>query len=540
NRTWLAFSFQQDRKEAELRLTLALESMEVAKPEPPKKKLTTFLTLLTLVTCMGSVVWGYNLWLVNDPVTRKQYFHNLTTQIVEKSRDTPMHPALFVFTVAAYLLGCLLGSLLFGPLGDKYGRKAALMVNDVFTIVSSVTLAVSKSFNAHGFYALARFLTGVSSGILSCAIPIYLGEISPTNLRGGITIVYIFFVSLGVMVCQVLGGREFLGNPKGFPFLQSIPGIISLLQLFLLLPFPESPRYLLIQKEDEQGARQALQKLRGQDDVENEMEELREEDQYEKEEKGMTILKLLFSPRQRWQVVCVVTLIATQQCSGVNAVRMISQALEDSASGQILMLTYYYGDKVFLAMMVNESTARYLSASGTFLLLFGQILSIYTIDSWGRRSLLLIGFGICIVSCILLTMSLELQDTIPWTTYVSSFLMFIFLTGFVLGPNSIPHLMIVELFLQSSRASAIAIGSFVQWFLILCLFLLYFLLEKPIGPYSFLICLPFTVAGFYYALKAAPETKKKTILDIRKLLEAFLARKYLNEKPKATKKPEQR
>ncbi|KAJ6653445.1 hypothetical protein lerEdw1_009198 [Lerista edwardsae] len=257
----------------------------------------------------------------------KQYFHNLTTQVVEKSRDTLMHPALFVFTVAAYLLGCLLGSLLFAPLADKYGRKAALMVNDVFTIVTTVIVAVSKSFNAHGFYALARFLTGVGTGIFSCAIPIYLGEISPANLRGGITIVNIFFVSLGVMVSQILGGREFLGNRQGLPFLRSIPGIISLFQFFLLHPFPESPGYLLILKRNENGARQALRKLRNQNDVEDEIEDLREEDQYEKKEKGMTILTLLLSHRQRWQVVCVVSLIATQQFSGINAVRMISQAL---------------------------------------------------------------------------------------------------------------------------------------------------------------------------------------------------------------------
>ncbi|KAJ6653446.1 hypothetical protein lerEdw1_009199, partial [Lerista edwardsae] len=94
----------------------------------------------------------------------KNYFHNLTAQLVEKSRNAQLPPALLAFIVSAYLLGSLLGCILFAPLADKYGRKAALMVNDVFTIVPTVVLVVSKAFNANGFYAFARFLTGLGAG----------------------------------------------------------------------------------------------------------------------------------------------------------------------------------------------------------------------------------------------------------------------------------------------------------------------------------------------------------------------------------------
>lgn len=55
--------------------------------------------------------------------------------------------------------------------------------------------------------------------------------------------------------------------------------------------------------------------------------------------------------------------------------------------------------------------------------------------------------------------------------------------------------------------------------------------------------MPFCIAGFVYSLKFAPETKKKTFLEIRKLLELFLSQNYVTEPPvvkKQAKKGERR
>ncbi|KAJ6653448.1 hypothetical protein lerEdw1_009201 [Lerista edwardsae] len=445
-----------------------------------------------------------------------QNFYNFSQVVEKKSRDSEMHPALLVVTVGAFLVGNLLGSLLFAPLADKYGRKRALLVDDLVSIASTTILAVSKYYNVHGFYALALFLIGTCTGVFFCAIPIYLGEISPANLRGGLTSVAFLFIGIGMLLCQVLGGRGALGNSKGLPFLMSIPGILASFQLFLLLPFPESPRYLLIQKRNEEGARQALQKLRGQDDVEDEIEDLRQEDAYEKKEKGMTVLKLLRSTHLRWQLVCVFALLVAQQFSGVNA-------------------AYYYSDEIFKSMDISEQNRRYASALLTFLSLLVHGLSVYLVDTWGRRPLLLCGVGACIVACVLITMSLELQAVVCWMTYVTCFLQFVFICGIACGPNSIPYLMLTELFLQSSRASAYAVGGFCQWFLILFVGFSFALIQKHISSYSFFIFLPFSIGSFYFILKVVPETKRKGFLEIRKLLEIYLATK---QKPAAKKKPQ--
>ncbi|XP_066469214.1 solute carrier family 2, facilitated glucose transporter member 5-like [Tiliqua scincoides] len=300
--------------------------------------------------------------LVLDPAQQKlkQYLSNLSIQVVDKERqDEEIHPSLLIFTVAAFLLGCVFGSVLIGPLADKCGSDRLVSVGQVRWHSSGAVVSKQRLEDGHQHCAVHiadNHFAAAESCIFSSAVPLFLGEISPTNLRGGIATLPWLAISVGMVMSQLLGGPEVLGTKKGLPFLQSIPAIIAFFQFFLLLLFPESPRYLLIQRRDEEGARQALQKLRGQDDVEDEIEELRQEDLYEQEEKEMTILKLLCSPHLRWQLICVITLFMTQQFSGITA-------------------AYYYAEKVFRSMKVEKNNLRYSSALLTFCSLFGHGLS---------------------------------------------------------------------------------------------------------------------------------------------------------------------
>ncbi|NWJ11982.1 GTR5 protein, partial [Crypturellus undulatus] len=106
----------------------------------------------------------------------------------------------------------------------------------------------------------------------------------------------------------------------GWPVLLGLTGIPSLMQLLILPFFPESPRYLLIQKGNEEQARQALQRLRGWDDVDNEIEEMRQEDRSEKEEGQISVFSLFTSRGLRWQLISIIVMMMGQQLSGINAV----------------------------------------------------------------------------------------------------------------------------------------------------------------------------------------------------------------------------
>ncbi|XP_033012006.1 solute carrier family 2, facilitated glucose transporter member 5-like [Lacerta agilis] len=97
---------------------------------------------------------------------------------------------------------------------------------------------------------------------------------------------------------------------------------MPLLQIFLLPLLPESPRYLFIQKEDENSAIKVLKKLRDTDDVGDEIEELQLEDIIEKDEKNMDSLKLMMTPSLKWQVIRIIVLMGGEQLDGLNVTVM--------------------------------------------------------------------------------------------------------------------------------------------------------------------------------------------------------------------------
>jgi SP family facilitated glucose transporter-like MFS transporter 1 len=83
----------------------------------------------------------------------------------------------------------------------------------------------------------------------------YISEIAPLTLRGGLGTINQLAVTVGLLISQILGVEGLLGTDAGWPYLLGIAVFPSVFQM-ILLPFcPESPRYLLITKQQESAAR---------------------------------------------------------------------------------------------------------------------------------------------------------------------------------------------------------------------------------------------------------------------------------------------
>nr|XP_034980319.1 solute carrier family 2, facilitated glucose transporter member 5-like [Zootoca vivipara] len=382
-----------------------------------KGELSVVLILVTVASCLISVQHGYNLWVLRNTIGLLPSFYNMT-----RPGEADFQITLVSITMTMF------------PLGASFATIPA---------VSSLT-SYSKEFG---------------KGICFCVGPLYLGEISPRSLRGGIIMTHHLFYLFGFLVAQILCLQEVLGTGKGFPTLIKLFGVMPLLQLPLLPFLPESPRYLLIQKKDEESSRQALKKLRNRNYVEDEIEELHQEDIVEKSEKNMKPLKLLYSKKLRRQVIAIIVLMVGQQFDG----------------NSVILVAYYKG----------------------------------------CRFLLLIGFGVSSFICVLLTVAMEMQSAVPEMRYFSVILIYIFLFAHVIGPGPLPIVLVVELFLQSSRSSATVIAQVLHWllFFIVALILLY--IEIHIGPYSLIFFCPFGFAIFIYIFKFIPETRNRTFVEIR-------------------------
>ncbi|XP_026723128.1 solute carrier family 2, facilitated glucose transporter member 5-like [Athene cunicularia] len=469
--------------------------------EGSKGKMTPTLLLVSLICGFGSsFLCGYNLSMISSAAWFMQDFYNKT---YFKRNGVPVgrsfQTLLWSLTVSMYPLGGSFGSLMVWPLVNNCGRKGTLLINNIFSITAALLMGTSELAETFEVMIFSRFVMGIFAGLASNVVPMFLGEVSPKNLRGAIGIVPQVFVTAGILVAQIFGLNVILGNAEGWPLLLGLTVIPTLIQA-LTLPFlPESPRYLLIQKGHGEQARRALQKLRGCNDVSEEIEEMQQEYWSEKEEGHLSALSLCTFRGLRWQLLSIVVMMMGQQLSGVNVV-------------------FYYADRIFQSAGVESSNVQYVTVLIGAVNVIVTLLAVLIVESLGRKILLLAGFGLCSVSCAMLTLALSLQATVSWMSHLSIVCVIIYITGHAIGASPIPPVVISEMFLQSSRPAAFMVGGLVHWLCNFTVGLVFLYMEAGLGPYSFLIFSAFCVATAIYIFFVVPETKNKTFTQINRMM----------------------
>ncbi|XP_058160718.1 solute carrier family 2, facilitated glucose transporter member 7 [Dasypus novemcinctus] len=477
------------------------------------QRLQPTLVLATLSAAFGSAFqYGYNIAVVNTPHKVLKSFYNET--YVER-HGTPMGARLTLLlwscTVSMFPLGGLLGSLVVGLMVDKCGRKGTLLVNSVFAIIPAVLMGVSKVAKAFELIIFSRVLLGVCAGISYSALPMYLGELAPKHLRGMLGTMTEVFVIVGVFLAQIFSLQAILGNPTGWPVLLAITGIPALLQLLSLPFFPESPRYTLIQKGNEAAARQALQRLRGGAHLEEEVEEMRLEHQAEEAEGRLSVLNLLTFRGLRWQLLSIIVLMGGQQLSGINAIN-------------------YYADTIYTAAGVAATHSQYVSVGAGVVNVVMTVVSAGIVELLGRRLLLLIGYGICGSACLVLTLALLFQSTVPELSYLGVICVFAYIAGHSIGPSPVPSVVRTEIFLQSSRPAALTVDGAVHWLTNFLVGLVFPSVQEAIGPYCFIIFAGICLLTAVYIYMVIPETKGQTFVEINRVFAKRNGLEFLPEK----------
>ncbi len=66
---------------------------------------------------------------------------------------------------------------------------------------------------------MSRPVNVYTIGLNTSLVPMYISEIAPLNLRGGLGTVNQLGVTIGILFSQVLGIEEILGTEDGWPVL---------------------------------------------------------------------------------------------------------------------------------------------------------------------------------------------------------------------------------------------------------------------------------------------------------------------------------
>lgn len=282
-----------------------------------------------------------------------------------------------------------------------------------------------------------------------------------------------------------------MGTEALWPLLLGFTIVPAVLQCVALLFCPESPRFLLINKMEEEKAQTVLQKLRGTQDVSQDISEMKEESAKMSQEKKATVLELFRSPNYRQPIIISITLQLSQQLSGINAV-------------------FYYSTGIFERAGITQPVYATIGA-GVVNTVF-TVVSLFLVERAGRRTLHLVGLGGMAVCAAVMTIALALKE--KWIRYISIVATFGFVALFEIGPGPIPWFIVAELFSQGPRPAAMAVAGCSNWTSNFLVGMLFPYAEKLCGPYVFLIFLVFLLIFFIFTYFKVPETKGRTFEDI--------------------------
>ncbi|XP_064457955.1 glucose transporter type 1-like isoform X2 [Ornithodoros turicata] len=461
--------------------------------------LTCMLVLAIFASVLGMFQFGYNLGVINSPrkiledFISSVYQERTGYQISKNFKDW-----LWAITVSIFAIGGMVGGISGSMIANRFGRKGGLLINNILGILGGSLMGFSNASRSIELLIFGRLIIGINCGLNTALVPMYLLEISPVPLRGGLGTVSQVGVTVGMLLSQILGIQVILGTAEGWPYLLAIAVIPAILQLVLLPLCPESPRYLLISKQQESLARGALQKLRCSSLVEDDIEEMKTEEQAQQQESKITMMQVMSNKSLQLPLLIGVMMHLSQQLSGINAV-------------------FYYSVRLFEAAGLSENMSKYANIGVGVVMVIMTLVSIPLMDRAGRRTLHLYGLGGMFIFSIFITISLLVKFLYQWITYMSVVSTLCFVVFFAIGPGTIPWMLTAELFSQGPRPAAMSIGVLVNWSANFFVSLIFPPMQEELGNYSFL---PFTaLLGLFWTFtyKKVPETKNKTFEEISAL-----------------------
>ena len=394
-------------------------------------------------------------------------------------------------------IGGLFGALLAGFVADTVGRTKSMMLNFFPFLVGCILMATAPN---QYLLVVGRIIMGFGVGIGSGLTNIFLSEIAPISIRGGVGMLYGVVLTAGTLTSYLLSMPQVFGSSSfGWRLFFAAPILPALYQTVVLFFCPESPRYLAFNKQDVVAARQALARYR---QVLTEDEAVSLNPKESDSVRVLSFKELLSDPGHRLALVIGMGLHAAQQLSAINAVLSYTPEIFGEANvGSPVIATIATGG-------VNVLTAA-VAAPLT--------------DKLGRRLIMLVGLLLMTVAycCLAITQSCTSAWGCggEWTEYLAVVSVFLFIIGFAGGAGSIPWLMVSELFVVEARGKASSICVGVNWMCSLVILLTYDTVRSNIHPHTFFLYMTICLVSLVFVFLFMPETRLKSVNKIRRELQ---------------------
>jgi SP family sugar porter-like MFS transporter len=451
-----------------------------------------YLLFLAFVSAMGGLLFGYD-WVV---IGGAKPFYELFFNITEV-------PTLQGWAMSSALIGCVAGAMVSGVVADKIGRKKPLIMAAVLFTISALGTGFADTYTPFIVY---RLIGGLGIGLASTLSPMYIAEIAPAKFRGRFVAINQLTIVIGILAAQIVNlwiaepisdtvtSEQILSSWNGQTgwrimfWAELVPAGLFFIFMFFI---PESPRFL-VKVENEAKASTILRKIGGTDYAISELLCVKNSFQ-ESVKKTITKSKSeILSPKVLPIMIIGVVLAVFQQWCGINIIFNYADEIFRSAG-------YSVGDMLFNIVI-----------TGSVNLIF-TFLAMRTVDSWGRRKLMLLGsIGLAVIYALLGSAYYFEFKGLPVLVLV---IIAIAIYSMSLAP--ITWVVLSEIFPNRLRGVAMSIATFSLWVACFVLTFTFPLLNEALGSYgTFWVYSVICLFGFIFIRKRLPETKGKSLEEI--------------------------
>lgn len=450
----------------------------------------SYLLFLALVSAMGGFLFGYDWVVIGGAKPFYELFFDITSQ-----------PTLQGWAMSSALIGCILGAVISGVVADKFGRKLPLIFSAALFTISALGTGYVDSFT---LFIIYRLIGGLGIGMASTLSPMYIAEIAPAKYRGQFVAINQLTLVIGILAAQVANffiaeaipdsstPEMILASWNGQTgwrwmfWAELIPAILFFILMFIV---PKSPRFLVKINETET-AKNVLAKIGGEAYAQEELNSVK----LTLVESGKAKVNIadLKSAKIKPILVIGIVLAIFQQWCGINIIFNYAEEIFTAAG-------YSVGDMLFNIVI-----------TGSVNLIF-TLIAMRTVDSWGRRKLMLFGsLGLGVVYLILGGAYFFHFTGLPVLLLVITA---IAIYAMSLAP--ITWVVLSEIFPNKIRGVAMSIATFSLWVASFILTFTFPILNDALGASgTFWVYSAICVAGFLFIRSKLPETKGKSLEEI--------------------------
>lgn len=383
---------------------------------------SAYVMRISLTAALAGFIFGFDTVVISGA--------NLP--IKELWQTSPWFHGFFIMSMA--LWGTVVGAIFGGWPTQQFGRKKTLIWVGILFTLSAFGTAFAPDPYTFSFF---RFLGGLGIGVSSVAAPTYISEIATPATRGRLGALYQFNIVFGILVAFLSNYfLEGVGGENDWRYMLGVLAIPSLIYSALVFGIPESPRWLLSDKNDRAGAKKILTQL-GVADAESEIATIEANN---RQEAAMGKPSQFFSAKYNKVIWLAFWIAFFNQASGINFI-------------------LYYAPEILerAGLAAKDSLFNSIAIGGTNLVF--TFVGLYLIDKLGRRTLMLIGsFGYIL--------SLSLVAYAFYAKAGAGFLLanlLIFIAAHAIGQGAVIWVFISEIFPNKVRAMGQSFGASTHW-----------------------------------------------------------------------------